>query len=108
MVSLPAPLPGRPCKQPGTGQPHLPRTGLSEDAYLSRMDVLHRKSKKGRRVECHICRKELARGSLASHLASQHEIYHAHLMADEEEEAEEVCIPVPAKPTLAYLAPLVT
>ena len=38
------------------------RTGLSEDAYLSRMNALHRESKKGRRVECHVCRKEFARG----------------------------------------------
>ena len=75
------------------------RTGLSENAYLSRMDTLHRESKKGGRLECHVCRKEFAAGSLASHLASQHGIYHAHLMADEEE-AEEVCTPVPAKPAV--------
>ena len=75
------------------------RTGLSENAYLSRMDTLYRESKKGRRVECHLCRKEFAAGSLASHLASQHGIYHAHLMADKEE-AEEVCTPVPTKPAV--------
>ena len=66
------------------------RTGLSEDAYLARMDALHRESRKRRRVECHVCRRELAHGSLAGHLARQHGIYHAHLMADEEREAEEV------------------
>ena len=38
-------------------------------------------------------------GSLASHLATQHGIYNAHLMADEEEGAEEACTTVPAKPT---------
>ena len=40
--------------------------------------------------------REFARGSLASHLASHHGIYHTHLLTDEEE-AEEVCNPVPAK-----------
>ena len=38
------------------------RTGLSEDAYLSRIDALYRESRKGRRVECHVCRKEFSRG----------------------------------------------
>merc|ERR1711966_467005 len=64
------------------------RTGLSEDAYLSRMDALHRESRKGKRVECHICRKDFAQGSLAGHLARQHRVYHAHLMVDEEEAEE--------------------
>ena len=74
------------------------RTGLSEDAYLARMDALHRESRKGRRAECHVCRKVFARGSLASHLATQHGIYHVHSMATEEEDAEEACTTVPAKP----------
>ena len=37
--------------------------------------------------------------SLASHLASQHRIYHTHLLTGEEE-AEEVCTPVPTKPSV--------
>ena len=45
------------------------RAGLSKDAYLFRMNVLHKESRKGRRVECHVCRKGFAQGSLASHLA---------------------------------------
>ena len=70
---------------------------MGQDAYLFRMNALHREFKKGRRVECHVCRKDFAQGSLAGHLARQHGVYHAHLMADEEE-AEEVCTPVPTKP----------
>ena len=62
----------------------------TEDAYLSRMDALHGESRKGRRMECHVCRKDFAQGSLDGHLARQHGIYHEHLMADEEGEAEEM------------------
>ena len=36
------------------------RTVSSEDAYLTRMDALHRESRKGRPVECHVCRKDFA------------------------------------------------
>ena len=75
------------------------RRGLSEDAYLSRMDALHRESRKGRRVECHFCRKEFAQGSLAVHLARQHGIYHANLLTGEEE-AEEMCTLVLTKPAV--------
>ena len=46
------------------------RTGLREDAYLSRMDAFHRESRKERRVECHICRREFAQESQASYLAT--------------------------------------
>ena len=56
------------------------RTCLSEDAYLSRMDTLHRASKKAGKVECHICQKKFGRLCLASHLASQHGVYHSHLL----------------------------
>lgn len=43
-----------------------------------------------------MCQNEFIAGSLASHLASQHGIYHAHLLADKE--LGEVCISVPTKP----------
>ena len=38
------------------------RTGLSKDAYLSRMDALHQEFRKERRVECHVCRKKFVWG----------------------------------------------
>ena len=75
------------------------KTGLSEDAYLSRMDALHRESRKERRMKYNVYWKEFARGSLASHLASQYGIYHAHLLTGEEK-AEEVNTPVPTKPAV--------
>ena len=55
------------------------RTPLSEDAYQARMLDLHCGERKGRRVHCHICSKELAVGSLAGHLASQHDTYQCFL-----------------------------
>ena len=57
------------------------RTCLSEDTYLSRLDALHRADRKGGKVECHVCSVQFRKGSLASHLATQHGIYHAHLLA---------------------------
>ena len=51
------------------------RTPLSEDAYEARMSDLHRKERKGRRVQCPTCGKSLAVGSLRGHLASQHDQY---------------------------------
>ena len=50
-------------------------------------------------MECHMCRKEFATGYPTSHLAIQHEICYTHLMTDKEK-AEEVCTPVPSKPTV--------
>ena len=55
------------------------RTPLLEDAYQARMSNHHREEKKGRKVNCHICRKELAVGSLAGHLASQYDTYQCFL-----------------------------
>ena len=75
------------------------RTGLSEDTYLSRMDALRRESRKERRVECYVCWKEFAQGLLASHLASQHGIYHAHLLTGKEK-AGEVCTLLPTNPAV--------
>ena len=49
------------------------RTPLSEDAYQARMLDQHCEEKKGRKVHCHLCNKELAVGSLDGHLASQHD-----------------------------------
>ena len=46
-------------------------TCLSEDAYLFRLDALHRAERKGGKVDCHVCRRKVRKGSLASHLASQ-------------------------------------
>ena len=77
------------------------RTGLSKDAYLSRMDALHRESRNERRGECHVCQKEFARGSLASHLASQHGIYHARTPVDGREGGREVCTPMPTNPAFS-------
>ena len=31
------------------------RTCLTEDAYLARLDALHRAARKGGKVECHVC-----------------------------------------------------
>ena len=39
------------------------------------MSELHREERKGRRVPCHVCQEEMAVGSLASHLATQHDVY---------------------------------
>ena len=82
--------------------PGKTRTGFSKRAYLSRIDVIYWESSMGRQVECHVCRKEIVAGSLASHMTSQHGIYHVHLVAEEEEEeeTEEVCTPVPTKPMI--------
>ena len=57
------------------------RTCLTEDAYLSRLDALHRAARKGGTVSCHVCGLALRKGSLASHLATQHGVYHSHLLA---------------------------
>ena len=57
------------------------RTCLSEDAYLFRLDALHRADRNGGKVECHVCWRRFWKGSLASHLASQHGMYHSHLLA---------------------------
>ena len=69
---------------------------LCKHVYFSRVDALYRESWKGKRVE-YVCWKKFAPGSLVSHLASQHNIYHAHLMADKEN-VEEVCTLVPINP----------
>ena len=57
------------------------RTCLTEDAYLSRLDALHRESRGAGRLECHVCRASLRKSSLAAHLATQHGIFHSHLQA---------------------------
>ena len=57
------------------------RTCLSEDVYLSRLHALYWADRKGGKVKCHTCRRKFRKGSLASHLASQHGIYHSHLLA---------------------------
>ena len=71
------------------------RTCLSEDAYLSRLDTLHRESRKAGKVECHICRKKFGKQCLASHLATQHGVFHSHLLA-----GADVCQPVGKTRTL--------
>ena len=56
------------------------RTCLSEDAYLFRMDALHRESKVNRKVEYHVCRKPFMTRSLESHLVTQQGLYYSHLV----------------------------
>ena len=56
-------------------------TCFSEDACLSQMDALHRSSKMTGKVECHICRKNFQKLSLASHFARQHGVFRSHLLA---------------------------
>ena len=57
------------------------RTCLSEDAYLSRLDALHRTDRRRGKVEFHVCGVKFRKGSLAFHLATQHGVYHSHLLA---------------------------
>ena len=57
------------------------RTCLSVDAYLPYLDALQWADRKGGKVECHVCRRKFRKGNLASHLASQHGVYHSHLLA---------------------------
>ena len=55
------------------------RTPLTEEAYQARMSDFHREERKGCRVVCHVCEEEMAVGSLASHLATQHDIYQCYV-----------------------------
>ena len=52
--------------------------GLSEQAYLFKIDVLYKKSMNGRRMEHHVCRKEFVTFFLVSHLTIQQGVYHAY------------------------------
>ena len=44
-------------------------------------DALHRADRRRGKVECHVCGVKFRKGSLASHLATQHGVYHSHLLA---------------------------
>ena len=56
------------------------RTLLSEMAYCARMNKHFRNKGKSRKVEYGECGKELAVGSLADHMATQHDIYQLFVM----------------------------
>ena len=58
------------------------RTFLSESAYRARMDETYRGEGKGRKVECSECGRMLAVGSMAGHLAKQHDNYQSFAMAE--------------------------
>ena len=51
------------------------RGPLTEESYQARMSDFHREERKGRRVSCHVCKKEMVVESLKSHLATQHDVY---------------------------------
>jgi hypothetical protein len=55
------------------------RRGLSDEAYLVRMDPEARAAAAARKVRCELCQVELATGSLASHLETQHDVRHCYL-----------------------------
>ena len=50
-------------------------TPLTKEAYQARMSDFQGEEKKGRRVSCHVCKKEMVVESLKSHLATQHDVY---------------------------------
>ena len=58
------------------------RTPLTAEAYEARMDDTFRAEKTGRRVECHICQRSLAVGSLRSHLSTQYDDYQCFVVKD--------------------------
>ena len=59
--------------------PERIRQGLSDKAYLARMDPEAREAATARRMRCELCQVELAAGSLASHLKTHHNLRHCYL-----------------------------
>ena len=55
------------------------RIGLSDKTYRTWMDPAVREAAKARKVRCELCQVELAAGSLASHLQSQHDVRYCYL-----------------------------
>ena len=58
--------------------PERIRYGLSDEAYLARMDPEAREAAAARKVWCQLCQIELAVGSLTSHIKSQHNVRHCY------------------------------
>ena len=56
--------------------PERIRQGLWDEAYLARMDPEARAAAVAQKVRCELCQIELAVSSLASHLESQHDMWH--------------------------------